>query len=136
MRRLWRRWRSYRSLGRRGERAAARFLRRQGLRILVRNVRLGRDEIDLVALDGESLVFVEVKSQGPGSWSVATDKIDRAKRRALRRACRSYLAAIDYRTAAWRVDAVCVEFRHTRLGLRVGDVLWYPSVFDLERGRR
>ncbi|MBI4601734.1 MAG: YraN family protein, partial [Planctomycetes bacterium] len=48
-------------LGRRGERAAARHLRRQGLRILARNVREGRGEIDLVALDGATLVFVEVK---------------------------------------------------------------------------
>ena len=44
-----------------GEQAAARCLERAGLRVMDRNVRLNSGEIDLVALDGEELVFVEVK---------------------------------------------------------------------------
>ena len=52
-----------RLLGNRGERLAARFLRRQGYKILARQYSNRFGEIGLVALDGESLVFVEVKSR-------------------------------------------------------------------------
>jgi putative endonuclease len=55
----WRRW-----FGTRSERAAARFLRAQGYRILTRNFVCPRGEIDLVALDGQTIVFVEVRSTG------------------------------------------------------------------------
>lgn len=58
---FWNRW-----LGDRGERAAARYLRRKGLRIIVRGYRTRFGEIDLIARDGETLVFVEVKSRRRG----------------------------------------------------------------------
>jgi putative endonuclease len=48
--------------GKSGEDEAARFLEAAGMRIVARNVRSRRGEIDLVALDGESIVFVEVKA--------------------------------------------------------------------------
>jgi putative endonuclease len=55
-----------RLLGDRGERAAARFLRRRGMRILTRGYRTRYGEIDLIARDGDILVFVEVKSRRRG----------------------------------------------------------------------
>ena len=48
-------------LGRRGERAAEKYLRRSGYRIVARNFRAAGAEIDIVAMDGEALVFVEVE---------------------------------------------------------------------------
>lgn len=51
------------TLGRNGERQAARFLESRGYRIVERNVRVDRVEIDLIALHGGVLVFVEVKSR-------------------------------------------------------------------------
>ncbi len=53
----WRRW-----FGTRSERAAARFLRRLGYRILARNYTCSHGELDLIALDGRCIVFVEVRS--------------------------------------------------------------------------
>jgi putative endonuclease len=61
VRALWRR-----VLGDRGEREAARWLRRQGLRILVRGYRTPRGEVDLIARDGDTVVFVEVKTRRAG----------------------------------------------------------------------
>ncbi len=58
---LWRRW-----FGDRGERAAARYLRRAGLRIIVRNYRTPQGEVDLIARDGDVIVFVEVKARRRG----------------------------------------------------------------------
>ena len=55
-----------RVLGDRGERAAARYLRKQGFRILVRGYRTRRGEIDLIARDGDTLVFIEVKTRRIG----------------------------------------------------------------------
>ncbi len=55
--------RSQLPLGRRGERAAEKYLRRNGYRIVARNFRAAGAEIDLVAMDGETLVFVEVKTR-------------------------------------------------------------------------
>ncbi len=54
---FWRRW-----FGTRSERAAAKFLKRLGHRILVRNFVHARGELDLVTLDGDCIVFVEVRS--------------------------------------------------------------------------
>ncbi|MEO6812121.1 MAG: YraN family protein [Isosphaeraceae bacterium] len=56
-----------RLFGDRGERTAARYLRRQGLRIIVRGYRTSQGEIDLIARDGPTLVFVEVKTRRRGT---------------------------------------------------------------------
>jgi putative endonuclease len=55
-----------RLLGDRGERAAARYLRRRGLRIITRNYCTTHGEIDLIARDADTLVFVEVKTRRRG----------------------------------------------------------------------
>jgi putative endonuclease len=62
VRAFWNRW-----LGDRGEREAARFLRKAGLRVLTRGYRTSEGEIDLIARDGDVLVFVEVKSRREGN---------------------------------------------------------------------
>jgi len=55
-----------RALGRHGERLAARHLRARGFGLLARNVRTARGEIDLIAFDGRTLVFAEVKTRRVG----------------------------------------------------------------------
>jgi putative endonuclease len=81
MRALWNRL-----LGDRGERAAARYVRRQGFRILLRGYRTARGEIDLIARDGDVLVFVEVKTrrQGEPAEAVTAEKQRRLTLAALR----------------------------------------------------
>ena len=75
-----------RILGRRGERRAARFLRRRGYRILHRNLTIGRDEADLVALDpdGRTIVIVEVKTRS-SDYLAPEVKINRDKQYRLAR---------------------------------------------------
>ena len=55
-----------RLLGDRGEREAARFLKARGMRVMVRGYRTAQGEIDLICRDGDTLVFVEVKSRAQG----------------------------------------------------------------------
>jgi putative endonuclease len=75
-----------RLLGERGERAAARYLRRQGMRILLRGYRATRGEIDLIARDRDTLVFVEVKARRRGvpAEAVTSEKQRRITIAALR----------------------------------------------------
>ena len=74
-------------IGRKGERRAARYLRRQGYRILARNVRAGRGEIDILASLGALLVIVEVRYREDGILA-ADLSIDRRKELRLRAAWR------------------------------------------------
>lgn len=96
--------------GRRGEQAAADFLRaRQGYTIVVRNWRSPRDqrdEIDLVCRDGEVLVFVEVKARAAGALVSGYQAVDERKKRALRRAVQAYLAQLVPAPRTFRFDVV------------------------------
>lgn len=78
--RPWNQW-----FGDRGERAASRYLRRKGMRVLCRSYRTPRGEIDLVARDGDTLVFVEVKTRrrGQPAEAVTLDKQRRITRASL-----------------------------------------------------
>lgn len=81
------------SLGRLGEEAAARHLAARGYRIVARNVRADRVEIDLIVRRGTLLVFVEVKSRRGGDHALAAEAVDPRKQRRLRRGARAWLAA-------------------------------------------
>lgn len=121
-----------RALGRLGERRAARYLVRNGLEILARNVHLAGGEIDLVARQGQTLVFVEVKSTREGSWRQGLDRIDASKRRSLRRVCRAYLQRLAQEPESYRLDAVSIRFVAGRLGPRIGEIVWEKSFFPID----
>ena len=78
-----------RALGASGEALAARHLERRGCRILERNVRCGRGEIDLVAIDGGTIVFVEVKGNRGRRFGAPEEMVTSAKQRQLRRSDRA-----------------------------------------------
>lgn len=79
--------------GKTGERLAAQHLRRSGYRILEKNWRSYRHEIDLIARERRSgtVVFVEVKTRTAGSYGRPADAVDQNKRRFLRLAAESWL---------------------------------------------
>lgn len=112
----WRRLTALRAqaLGARGERLAAARLKKLGLKIVARNWRSPRDqrdEIDLVCLDAEALVFVEVKTRTTGALVPGFFAVDRRKKVALRRAADAYLRALKPadRPRTFRFDVVEVE---------------------------
>ena len=94
--------------GRAGEDAAEAALRKFGWRILARNWRQGRHELDLVCEDGDELVFVEVRTRAEGGLVSPAESVTLAKRRSLIRAARAYLAANRAWDRACRFDLVCV----------------------------
>jgi putative endonuclease len=99
--------------GRRGEQLAASWLARErGFRIVARNWRSPRDrrdEIDLVARDGEALVFIEVKTRGAAALVPGYHAVDARKKRVLLRAAQAYLAGLREKPRTIRCDVVEVE---------------------------
>jgi putative endonuclease len=117
-------------LGRRGERAAVAALRRAGYRVLARNLRTPRGEIDVVALDGETLVIVEVKTTAADGDAPPAGP--RAVQR--RRLCRSWGGLALFGDAGGRprrFDVVAVRFEgrrarcEIRRGAFSGDRRWW-----------
>ncbi len=99
-----------RRTGDEGERAAEDFLKRErSLRVLARNWRSGRDEIDLICQDGPALVFVEVKTRAAGGLVPGYYAVDQRKKTALLRATRAYMKRLKPRPATFRFDIVVVN---------------------------
>lgn len=102
------------AVGRDGEAMAARYLRGQGWRVVARNWRAGRDELDIVAREGENLVFVEVKTRQVPEGMLDTAglgfyAVDARKRKALLRACRAYLVGLRRRPRHFRFDVIEIK---------------------------
>ena len=96
-------------LGRWGEGVAATYLEAQGMQIVARNWRCARGEIDLIARDGEDLVFVEVKTRRGRDLGLPEQALTPAKARKLVMLGQTYVAEQDLVDLAWRVDLVAVE---------------------------
>lgn len=97
-------------LGDRGEELAARFLRGNGYRILARNYRCPRGEIDIIARDGETVVFVEIKGRSTRRFGSPLDAVTPAKRRRLAVTAHHYLVACSLRLAITRFDVVGIRW--------------------------
>lgn len=93
--------------GAEGERLAARFLARRGWRVLARNVRIGRDELDIVAMDGDELVVVEVRARRIGRIMPSETSVGPQKIKKIVRAARKYVDRSGY-DGFWRIDVVAV----------------------------
>jgi len=93
-------------IGSYGERVAAAFLRQQGYRVLYRNYRTTRGEIDLIGRAGELLVFVEVRTRSSENFGRPAETINAAKKEALRFAASRYLGLLGREDVLYRFDAV------------------------------
>jgi putative endonuclease len=107
-----RKWTPAQALGRRGEDLAHRFLRARGFVIVARNYRLssGDAEADLIAWDGATLVFVEVKSRETADFGPPERAIGEEKRAHLIRIAREYTRKTETPWDRIRFDVVTVVF--------------------------
>lgn len=94
-------------MGDRGENLAARHLRNAGLRIITRNFRCETGEIDIVARDGQTLVFVEVKTRAYDD-PTPEDQVDASKQHQLTRVAKIYLSRYGIPQPPARFDVVAV----------------------------
>jgi putative endonuclease len=97
------------SVGRQGERLASRWLRRHGYRILQRNVKIGDDEADLVALDPDSRTIVVVEVKTRSNDQIAPEQsVTRIKQFRLNRLASALQKSNEYRDRPIRFDAIAV----------------------------
>jgi putative endonuclease len=116
IRQLVSRWRQRlfpkKTLGQRGEEAAARYLRSRPRRykILARSHRFGLGELDLVAADGRTIVFVEVKTRESAEAGHPSEAVDRRKQRKLTQMATSFLKRHGLLEYPARFDVVAVTW--------------------------
>ena len=108
--------------GRDAEDLAASFLTHHGLKLIERNYRCRFGEIDLIARDGKTLVFVEVRMRTRADFGGAAESITAAKRLKLTRTARHYLAQL-HAMPACRFDALLLS------GKRAAPE-WVKNAFD------
>jgi putative endonuclease len=97
------------SLGRWGEEEAARFLQRLGLKIVERNLRTPVGEIDIIARQGKTLVFVEVKTRRSDAFGTPQEAVGPTKQRQIIRAAQWFLGDGKGRGLQPRFDVVAVR---------------------------
>jgi len=98
-----------RQIGEWGEAVALRHLESKGYCIRARNWRTPEGEVDIVAQDGDTIVFVEVKARTTRDFGWPEESITVAKRRRLQRAAWAYLQAHEILDAMWRIDVIAID---------------------------
>jgi putative endonuclease len=125
--RFWQRSTTPVSLGNRGETLASQFLERQGMRILERQYRGNYGELDLVAQDGDTVVFIEVKTRTTAIAGDPTEAVTPTKQKKITQSALAYLKRRRWLNRRTRFDVVSIlwngpggepEIRH------------YPSAFE------
>jgi putative endonuclease len=105
-----------RTLGPLGENAAAAYLRNKGYRILERNYRFRRNEIDIIALERSTLCFIEVKTRSSGEKGDPLEAVTIQKQKEIIKAAKAYLALTGNMERECRFDVVAVRLRDNGTG--------------------
>ncbi len=103
--------RTTRELGQIGEELACDHLRKNGYILVERGFRMCRGEIDVVARDGDTLVFVEVKTRADEEFGRPEEAVTPAKQRQIRRIAQGYLVAKSLGEVPCRFDVVAILYR-------------------------
>lgn len=114
-------------LGRAGEVHAAQYLEAQGYVLLARNWRVREGELDIVAQEGDTLVFVEVKTRRTRTYGTGEESVDARKQQQLALLAERFLAAhpaLEFRQC--RFDVVVVDYTQRPAQIRL-----YRRAFDL-----
>jgi putative endonuclease len=112
-------------LGKTGEDLAVEELERRGYSILARRYRTARGEIDIVARDGDTIVFVEVKTRVTGEFGTAAEAVTPWKQKRLVSMGVDYLARNRLTNKPCRFDVVAIDDFGTNTTITV-----YPAAFD------
>jgi len=97
-------------LGKLGEEMASNALRSEGYRITDRNLKVDKREIDIVAIDGGALVFIEVKTRSGHSHGKPAEAVDKTRRIRMRKAGELYAMYKRLKDVSIRFDVVTVDF--------------------------
>lgn len=109
-----------------GEQMAVSFLQRLGYRIAARNYRLRVGEIDIVAWDGATLVFVEVKTKAQQQFGHPEEMVSRRKQLTLERVAMAYIQRHEHHGIDVRFDVVAIQLDPNA----AADVTHIPAAFS------
>ncbi|MCS6922972.1 MAG: YraN family protein [Fimbriimonadales bacterium] len=116
-------------LGQRGEEQAAQYLQAQGYRLLARNWRKREGELDIVAMDGDTLAFVEVKTRRTVRYGVAEESVDTRKQARLAQLAQRFIdehPQLAFREC--RFDVVVIDMTVLPPEIRLYRNAFYPPV--------
>lgn len=114
-------------LGKLGEDLALKKIKRLGYKLVVRNYRCPLGEIDIIARDGDCLVFLEIKTRKGRSTGYAKEAVDRRKRRQISKTALTYMKANDCYDVRSRFDVVAISIKD---GLEEIEII--KDAFELE----
>jgi len=118
-------------LGAKGERISVRLIKEFGLTVLGTNYQIRGGEIDIIALDGDTICFIEVKTRQVSSNSFLerpADAVGFHKKKRLRRAAKEYLYQRGFPKLVHRFDVIEVLFD----GIFLKSINWIPEFFKME----
>lgn len=119
---------SNRKKGELGEVQALRFLEKKGFRILAQNFRAERGEIDLIALDGDTLVFIEVKLSSQKCFGPPELRVNKRKQRQLAKIAQAYLESHSVPFNECRFDVVAIESSRDQCKIsHIKDAFWVDT---------
>lgn len=114
-------------LGKLGEELALKKVERLGYKCIARNYRCALGEIDLIAKDGDCLVFIEIKTRRGRSIGSIKEVIDKRKKRQLSKVALAYLKSNNYGDVKSRFDVVAISLNRDREQIEV-----IQNAFDLD----
>jgi len=97
-----------REIGNYGEELASRFLKDLGYEVIEQNFQFGHGEIDIIAKDKDTLVFVEVKYRKSLEYGVPEDAITKTKQKLIRRTAEAYLYKNNIKDQQCRIDFIAI----------------------------
>jgi putative endonuclease len=112
-------------LGELGEDKACEFLKKKGCKILERNFRAGREEIDIIARLGKIVLFVEVKTRASTDFAQPWEAVGFRKRNRLRTAARSYLQQLSHFEEELRFDVLSITWKDGA----AAEIEWIQNAF-------
>ena len=98
-------------LGKLGEELALKKIKRLGYKKIIRNYRCPLGEMDLIARDGDTLVFIEIKTRKDGPTGYAKEAVDARKRRQLSKVALAYMKSNDCCETRARFDVIAVSLK-------------------------
>jgi putative endonuclease len=98
------------ALGQKGERLAESFLHSRGYLVIDRNVRTRHGEIDLIAFDRSTLVFVEVRTRSSSSYGTPAESVTWRKQKKLRELALAYLQTTQQPVRQFRFDVIAIVY--------------------------
>jgi putative endonuclease len=117
------------ALGERGEEFAARYLRRQGYKILVRRFKTRAGEMDIICRHKDWLVFVEVKTRKSDDYGTPSEAVTKTKQKHMSKVALEYLRMLGNPQIHWRFDIVEVLLRDS--AKKPDDIRLIQNAFDL-----